>query len=105
MKLPHSSGSFHDISGLCLQRTAVSSQVNTPTSLDDRKSWPVLHKTATLPSFILTSANNSFVPKSPSVVSRVIEEPELSFVEEDGVDTECLKSRWIATLTSSPIGY
>ena len=65
----------------------VKSSEHSPASLDDRKSRPVLHKAATLPSLAPTLANSSLAPKSPSVVARVVEEPEPSFVE-DGADTE-----------------
>jgi len=63
----------------------VKSSEHSPASLDDRKARPVLHKATTVASLEPTSTSTLRVP---STVSRVIEEPELSFAEDDAGDTE-----------------
>lgn len=63
----------------------VKSSEHSPASSDDRKIRPALHKATTVPSLEPTSADNRL---TSSLISRVIEEPESSFVEDDGEDTE-----------------
>ena len=66
----------------------VKSSEHSPASSDDRKPRPVLHKATTVASFAPTSTNDPLARKSPSIVSRVINGPESSFVEDDGGGTE-----------------
>ncbi|KAF9652112.1 SAICAR synthase-like protein [Thelephora ganbajun] len=66
----------------------VKSNEHSPASSDDRKARPVLRKATTIASLEPAPTNNRLTPEAPSIVSRVIEEPESSFVEHDGGDTE-----------------
>jgi inositol-hexakisphosphate kinase len=66
----------------------VKSSEHSPASSEDRRPQPVLHKATTVTSLVPTSANDRLTPKPRSMISRVVEEPEPSFVEDDGGDTE-----------------
>jgi len=66
----------------------VKSSEHSPASPDDRKARPVLHKATTIASLDPASTNNRLAPEASSMVSRVIEEPEPSFMEDDGGVTE-----------------
>lgn len=66
----------------------VKSSEHSPASLDGRKARPVLHKASTVVPLKPTSADNHLTPEALDTVSRDIKQPELSFAEDDGGDTE-----------------
>ena len=66
----------------------VKSSEHSPASSDDRKPRPVLHKATTVASLKPTSADNLLATGAPSNVSHALEEPESSFADDDGGDTE-----------------
>ena len=61
----------------------VKSNEHSPASSDDRKARPVLHKATTVTPLGPTTVNGQLTCEA-----HAIEEPELSFVEDDGGDTE-----------------
>ena len=66
----------------------VKSSEHSPTSSDDRKARPVLHKANTVTPLGPTSVNNPMTSEAPSIVARAITQPEPSFIEDEGGDTE-----------------
>jgi inositol-hexakisphosphate 5-kinase len=66
----------------------VKSNEHSPTSSDDRRPRPMLHRAHTLTSLEPTSTPNRLISAEPSTARRIVTEPEPSFAEDDGGDTE-----------------
>ena len=66
----------------------VKSSEHSPTSSDDRKPRPVLHKANTVAPLQSTFANDQFTSEGHSIVPHVVTGPRSSFVEDDSGDTE-----------------